>query len=71
MSNLLPTTVVAIGISAGVLGVAFAEAPAAPAQKQIIQVEIGASGANTNNNYQAASCQVAWRTLRLAPWWCG
>lgn len=55
MSNLLPTTVVAIGTSAGMLGVAFAEAPAAPAQKQIIQVEIGASGANTNNNFQAAT----------------
>jgi len=41
------------------LGVAFAQAPAAvvaaaPAQKQTIQVESNATGANSNNNYQAA-----------------
>ena len=55
MRKLLLASAATVGASAGMLGVAFAQAPAAPAQKQIIQVEAGASGANSNNNYQAAT----------------
>jgi hypothetical protein len=45
------------GMSVCALSGAFAQTPApvpAPAQKQILQVESGATGANSNNNYQPA-----------------
>ena len=62
MRKLLLASAATVGVSAGMLGVAYAQAPAtavavAPVkpQKQTIQVEAGGSGANSNNNYQAAT----------------
>ena len=53
MRKFLLASTTMLGTSVGTLCMAFAQTPA-PAQKQIIQVETGATGANSNNNYQPA-----------------
>src|ERR1700753_721 len=61
MRKLLLASAAAFGASAGMLGIASAQAPApmaaptlAPAQGMILQAPNGGSGANNNNNYQTA-----------------